>query len=751
MDIRDLEDLLCSGPKGSRSNAVAAPNPKRKTRPRGGAGGDNGGIKTKKRPWKRAGAASGPFSGLSLCVVRLGSVTNNTVGTLPREFRDGGGQVSTHYTPGDTTHIVADASLAASWEKFDLYFSGWDDFEDVVDGAATAGRGRMPDGVPVVSSEWMSECLRRSEVVAADAYRLTPPPHRCVAPAAVAPTQQQRQEEGVDIGGRGDHRWSRGDEKPAGGRGGGKRVGLKRRGGIDEFGGGGWPQEARRGQETSVSRATEHFLAAPVTEQGSRRYVGRPGRALRDARGDGSVFNERGFKSAAATLRMLGTQITDIEQLKETSERGSRPFLPRARARRSPVSEVDPPTVEACLKLFQEVGWVGAVKTQQLYDKGMRSIENLRTRGRHLLTEQVRFCLNRHEDIKPRMPRSEAAEIEAAVTKVAQSICPGVICQASFLTSPRRRTEACGSYRRVKRNCGDVDVLIRPPEGQEDSSMFLELVKELTETRLITDRLAVPEGPYTPGKPQTFMGVCKLPGEGRLHRRLDIKLYPASMFAFAVLYFAGSGDFNMNMRCFGKSKGLKLNDKGLFKVDPFSGEEVPNSGYSCFREEDVFTALGMDWIEPKDRKGVGLASHNQQEALLQHQAIPMAEASLWSLRAYTAGSYYENAEQQMQQQQQMIMIQQQAEMFFRKEDQVQQAIRLSRGVFDAGGASIAAAGAGGLGRRSQRRCVADTRFAVGGGEREVVAGGSGSNATAVSSAEGTNGVGTGNEHSPVYL
>ncbi|CAN0315138.1 unnamed protein product, partial [Ectocarpus sp. 12 AP-2014] len=131
----------------------------------------------------------------------------------------------------------------------------------------------------------------------------------------------------------------------------------------------------------------------------------------------------------------------------------------------------------------------------------------------------------------------------------------------------------CGSYRRGKSNCGDVDVLIRPPEGQEDSPMFLELIKDLTETGFITDRLAMPEGPYTPGKPQTFMGVCKLPGEGRLHRRLDIKLYPTSMFAFAVLYFTGSGDFNMNMRCFAKSKGLKLNDKGLFKVDPFSGEE----------------------------------------------------------------------------------------------------------------------------------------------------------------------------------
>ncbi|CAM9445047.1 unnamed protein product [Ectocarpus sp. 13 AM-2016] len=225
------------------------------------------------------------------------------------------------------------------------------------------------------------------------------------------------------------------------------------------------------------------------------------------------------------------------------------------------------------------------------------------------------------------------------------------------------------------------------------------------------------------------------------------------MFAFAVLYFTGSGDFNMNMRCFAKSKGLKLNDKGLFKVDPFSGEEVPNSGYSCLREEDVFSALGMDWIEPKDRKGGGPASHNQQEAPLQHQAIPME-----------AGSYYENGEQQMQQQQQMMMMQQQAEVFFREEDQVQQAIRLSRGVFDAGGGSVAAAAAGGWAgaanndgsvdpdlQEALRRSVADTRFAVGGSEREVVAGGSGSSATSASSTEGTNSVGTGSEHSPVCL
>ena len=47
-----------------------------------------------------------------------------------------------------------------------------------------------------------------------------------------------------------------------------------------------------------------------------------------------------------------------------------------------------------------------------------------------------------------------------------------------------------------------------------------------------------------------------------------------SMFPFAVLYFTGSGHFNMSMRAFAKAKGLKLSDKGLFKVNMVNGKEV---------------------------------------------------------------------------------------------------------------------------------------------------------------------------------
>lgn len=83
----------------------------------------------------------------------------------------------------------------------------------------------------------------------------------------------------------------------------------------------------------------------------------------------------------------------------------------------------------------------------------------------------------------------------------------------------------------------------------------------------------------------------------------------SSMFAFAVLYFTGSGDFNMNMRCFAKSKGLKLNDKGLFKVDAFSGEEVPNSGYRWDRSRCL--PQQQQQLPPSVAAGV-VAVHDRQ-------------------------------------------------------------------------------------------------------------------------------------------
>lgn len=67
------------------------------------------------------------------------------------------------------------------------------------------------------------------------------------------------------------------------------------------------------------------------------------------------------------------------------------------------------------------------------------------------------------------------------------------------------------------------------------------------EIGLLTDDLS------SSGEHDSYMGVCML--EGSRHRRIDMKVYPAAEYAFALLYFTGSGYFNRSMRLFAEKKG----------------------------------------------------------------------------------------------------------------------------------------------------------------------------------------------------
>jgi len=57
---------------------------------------------------------------------------------------------------------------------------------------------------------------------------------------------------------------------------------------------------------------------------------------------------------------------------------------------------------------------------------------------------------------------------------MALSIQPGLIAMA------------CGSYRRGKSTCGDVDVLITHPDGKSHASIYKELIHRLHSTGTVT-------------------------------------------------------------------------------------------------------------------------------------------------------------------------------------------------------------------------------------------------------------------------
>nr|XP_055208756.1 DNA polymerase lambda isoform X3 [Gorilla gorilla gorilla] len=239
------------------------------------------------------------------------------------------------------------------------------------------------------------------------------------------------------------------------------------------------------------------------------------------------------------------------------------------------------------LELFSNIWGAGTKTAQMWYQQGFRSLEDIHSQAS--LTTQQAIGLKHYSDFLERMPREEATEIEQTVQKAAQAFNSGLLCVA------------CGSYRRGKATCGDVDVLITHPDGRSHRGIFSRLLDSLRQQGFLTDDLVSQE---ENGQQQKYLGVCRLPGPGWRHRRLDIIVVPYSEFACALLYFTGSAHFNRSMRALAKTKGMSLSEHALStavvrnthgcKVG--SGRVLPTP-----TEKDVFRLLGLPYREPAER------------------------------------------------------------------------------------------------------------------------------------------------------
>lgn len=241
----------------------------------------------------------------------------------------------------------------------------------------------------------------------------------------------------------------------------------------------------------------------------------------------------------------------------------------------------------AVLEAFSNIWGAGAKTAQLWYQQGFRTLDDIRTKAP--LTSQQAVGLKHYEDFLARMPREEAAEIEQTVREAAWSLNPGLVCVA------------CGSYRRGKATCGDVDVLVTHPDGQSHRGVFGNLLDSLRRSGFLTDDLVSQEDSSSQKK---YLGVCRLPGPGRRHRRLDIIVVPHAEFACALLYFTGSAHFNRSMRALAKTRGMSLSEHALHTavVRAPGGRKVgPGLVLPTPTERDVFTLLGLPYREPTER------------------------------------------------------------------------------------------------------------------------------------------------------
>ncbi|MCD0450186.1 DNA polymerase/3'-5' exonuclease PolX [Actinocorallia sp. API 0066] len=145
------------------------------------------------------------------------------------------------------------------------------------------------------------------------------------------------------------------------------------------------------------------------------------------------------------------------------------------------------------------------------------------------------------------------------------------------------RAAYAGSLRRMRETIGDIDVLaVGPPS----------LMDALKEQPFVTEVVATGEKKTSV---RTDRGL-----------QVDLRLVPAESWGAALIYFTGSKDHNVRLREIAVRRGWKLSEYGLFDED---GKVL-----AAATEEEVYAALGMEWVPPPLREDEG-----EVQAALKHE------------------------------------------------------------------------------------------------------------------------------------
>ncbi|XP_061376565.1 DNA polymerase lambda [Gastrolobium bilobum] len=243
------------------------------------------------------------------------------------------------------------------------------------------------------------------------------------------------------------------------------------------------------------------------------------------------------------------------------------------------------------ISLFGEVWGIGPATSLKLYEKGHRTLDDLR--NDESLTNAQKLGLKYFDDIRQRIPRHEAQEMEHILQNVGENVLPGVVIICG------------GSYRRGKATCGDIDIIITHPDGTSHKGFLPKFVKHLKDMNFLREDLIFSthseEG--TDSGVDTYFGFCTYPGR-ELRHRIDLKVYPRDIYAFGLIAWTGNDVLNRRLRLQAESKGFRLDDTGLFPATQGSGGKRGAKGSASLKfytEKEVFDFLGFPWLEPHER------------------------------------------------------------------------------------------------------------------------------------------------------
>ncbi len=296
----------------------------------------------------------------------------------------------------------------------------------------------------------------------------------------------------------------------------------------------------------------------------------------------GNPFRIRAYRNAARMLDALGQDVRTLVdkpdaldalpgigqdlagKITEIVKTGSCALVERLRKELPPgmaellkIPGLGPRRVHA---LYQELGVETPQQLRQAAQQGrVRSVQ-----GWGPISEQRILAAITRMQRKDRRYRRDTLEPVAQALLDDLHAMPGV-----------HQALAVGSLRRGSDTVGDIDLLVTA----EKPGKLMDRLSHSKEVQLVLAKGVI---------------RCSL-----LHRsgvQIDVRAVAPVSWGAAALYFTGSKAHNMAMRRLAQSRGLKLNEYGLYR----GRQRIAGT-----TEESVFAALGLAFIAPELREDRG--------------------------------------------------------------------------------------------------------------------------------------------------
>jgi DNA polymerase (family 10) len=144
------------------------------------------------------------------------------------------------------------------------------------------------------------------------------------------------------------------------------------------------------------------------------------------------------------------------------------------------------------------------------------------------------------------------------------------------------RVTPAGSLRRGRETAGDLDLLVTGPACAPDNTA--EAVD------------------YVAAYPEIHDLILKGENKVSFHladgMQVDVRLLPSASYGAALQYFTGSKAHNVSLRQRALKMGYTLSEWSLARLDD-------NSTVAGATEEEIYSALNLDWMPPELRENLG--------------------------------------------------------------------------------------------------------------------------------------------------